>query len=352
MKIALIRREYITHLDGVNRFIALLAEGLAKLGHKPVIMSWCYSGVNRTRLREWFKEVHGLDSPLPIYTSRSGSCKGDPWLAIAWDWLTKGSRLLVKESVEAAIVNGVIPLRFRPRIAVIHDVGPAFTENTFLVAFAKRIFRSYDALVCVSSKTRGEVRDVLGLNCNHVIPIPMKLRSFRYIEPCERENIIVHIGTRPIKNPHISIEALKILRKRGYDIKLVIVGPPSNLPRVEGVEYRYAISEEEKLELLHRAKALVLPSSYEGFSYTVLEAMMYGTPVVVSRAVPEEVVMDGFNGIGVNSFDPRDYANALERLLLDGELWLRLSRNGLEFVKQFDYIEIAKKYVNIIREVL
>jgi len=73
---------------------------------------------------------------------------------------------------------------------------------------------------------------------------------------------------------------------------------------------------------------------------------------VASRAVPEEVIIDGFNGIRVNGFDPRDWANALERLLLDGELWLRLSRNGLEFVKQFDYIEIAKKYVNIIREVL
>jgi len=34
MKIALIRREYITHLDGVNRFIALLAEDLRRLSHK------------------------------------------------------------------------------------------------------------------------------------------------------------------------------------------------------------------------------------------------------------------------------------------------------------------------------
>ena len=33
MKIALVRREYIIHLNGVNRFIALLAEGLTKLGH-------------------------------------------------------------------------------------------------------------------------------------------------------------------------------------------------------------------------------------------------------------------------------------------------------------------------------
>jgi len=58
MKIALIRREYITHLDGVNRFIALLGEGLRKLGHEVEVFSWCYRDVNRERLEEWFKGVH------------------------------------------------------------------------------------------------------------------------------------------------------------------------------------------------------------------------------------------------------------------------------------------------------
>jgi len=38
-------------------------------------------------------------------------------------------------------------------------------------------------------------------------------------------------------------------------------------------------------------------------------------------------------------------------LLTDEELWLRLSRNGLEFVKQFDYVEVARKYLNIVREI-
>jgi hypothetical protein len=61
MRIVLIRREYITHLDGVNRFIALLAEGLRRLGHEVEIFSWCYRGIDRERLEEWFKEIHGLD---------------------------------------------------------------------------------------------------------------------------------------------------------------------------------------------------------------------------------------------------------------------------------------------------
>jgi len=56
--------------------------------------------------------------------------------------------------------------------------------------------------------------------------------------------------------------------------------------------------------------------------------MAYGTPVVVSNAVPEEVVINNFNGIRVNSFNPEDYASALEKLLTDKELWLELSKMG------------------------
>jgi len=97
---------------------------------------------------------------------------------------------------------------------------------------------------------------------------------------------------------------------------------------------------------------LILPSSYETFSYATLEAMACGTPAIVSSAVPGEVVVDGFNGIRVNSYDPDDYASALEKLLLGEMLWVKLSRNSLEFVKQFNYIEVAGKYIDVIREVL
>jgi len=70
MKIALVRIEYITHLDGANKFIALLAEGFKKLGHIVEIFSWCYRGVEGSELEKWFREMHGLDTTIPIYTLR------------------------------------------------------------------------------------------------------------------------------------------------------------------------------------------------------------------------------------------------------------------------------------------
>jgi len=348
MHIALIRREYITYLDGVNRFIALLAEGLAKLGHDPLIMTWCYNGVAKDQLPDWFAKMHGLSTTIPIYTLQTGPCQGDPWLKIAWDWWWKGSRLLHRKGVDAVIVNGIVPLRFRPKILVVHDLGPALTFRRYLF-LGKILLKNYDKIVCVSNKTRGELHTVLGCSCD-VVPIPMKLEFYKPSK--SREDVIVHIGTRHVKNPQISIEAIRILRKRGHNVKLVIIGDQVNAPSDESIMLRRSISEEEKVKILCKAKALILPSSYEGFSYASLEAMACGTPVVVSSAVPEEVVLNNFNGIRVNSLNPEDYANALEKLLINEELWLKLSRNGLEFVRQFDHVRIAKEYEAMIKKML
>jgi glycosyltransferase involved in cell wall biosynthesis len=145
---------------------------------------------------------------------------------------------------------------------------------------------------------------------------------------------------------------VKLLRRRGFNTKLIVIGASSELPRDESVEYRCSLRENEKNELLCKAKALILPSSYEALPYAVLEAMACGTPVVVSGAVPEEVVINNFNGIRLNSFNPQDYADALEKMLTNEELWLKLSRNHLEFVKRFDYIEIAKRYISLVNELL
>lgn len=344
---ALIRREFITHLDGVNRFIANIAEGLRYLSHEVVIVSWSYRDPKGEDLAKWFKEAHGLDYEFEIYTLR-GPEERDRWVTMMYEWFTKGSRLLRKLGADIAVVNGVVPLRFRPKIAVAH--GPLVKVSGFQRVALKVLYGMYDYVVCVSEKSRREYKGIV--TCDAIVPLPLKLKNFKPRDIHDREDVIVHIGTRPIKNPWISVRAVEILRERGHNVSLALIGSRSNYIEVlcKGKDFClpiFDVDEYQKNEILCSAKALILPSSGEAFPYTVIEAMACGTPTVVSSAVPGDVIIHGYNGLRIESLNPVDYANALEMLLIDEDLWLNIHRAALSFVKRFDHIRIARKYVDI-----
>ncbi|MEM0240943.1 MAG: glycosyltransferase family 4 protein [Candidatus Nezhaarchaeales archaeon] len=351
MRIGLIRREFITHLDGVNRFIANLAEAFKLLGHEVFIMSWSYGGVVE-ELGKWFKTVHGLDVEVEVVTLRGPEDK-DRWLTMLFDWFTKGSEMLERFDADIAIVNGVVPIRFRPKIAVAH--GPLTGVSRLQRSVLKLLYRTYDRVVCVSEESQREYKGIV--KCDRIIPLPLKLKNFKPLEPSKRANLIVHIGTRSVKNPLISVRAVEILRERGHDVELVIIGGRSEYLEGEIASKKFikllsGVSEKEKNEVLCSAKAMVLPSSGEAFSYASLEAMACGTPPVVSYAVPRDVVIHGYNGLRVESLNPVDYANALEKLLRDEGLWFHIHQNAMAYARKFDYVEVAREYLELIEEVV
>ncbi|MEM3713149.1 MAG: glycosyltransferase family 4 protein [Thermoproteota archaeon] len=351
MRIGLIRREFITHLDGVNRFIANLAEAFKLLGHEVFILSWCYKDV-KEELNRWFKTVHGLDVEVEVATLR-GLEDRDKWITMLFDWLTKGNKMLKKLNADVVIVNGVFPIRFKPKIAVAHEplIGVSRLQRTVL----KLLYGTYNRVVCVSRESCREYKGIA--KCDKIIPLPLKLKNFKPLEPSRRAELIVHIGTRPTKNPLVSVRAVELLREWGYNVELAIIGGRSKYLEREAapkgfVKLLPGVSEEEKNRALCTAKALILPSSGEAFPYACLEAMVCGTPPVVSYAVPSDVVIHGYTGLRVETLNPVDYANSLERLLRDEELWTRIHRNAMAYVKRFDHLEVAKEYLRLIEEIV
>jgi len=162
MRIGIIRREYITHLDGVNRFCAYLAEGLRKLGHEVFIASWSFYGVDREGLSKWFAEVHGLDEEIPVYTIEEKPRHGDPWIEILFDWWFKGSMLLRELGTDIVVVNGVVLLRFEPKVAVAH--GPLGRVSRLQRLILKALYGMYDYVVCVSKASEEEYKGIARCN--------------------------------------------------------------------------------------------------------------------------------------------------------------------------------------------
>jgi len=77
------------------------------------------------------------------------------------------------------------------------------------------------------------------------------------------------------------------------------------------------------------AAFVVLPSRFEGTSNAMLEALAMGLPVVVSEAGAGGVVVNGFNGIVLQTLSAENLANALDRMTSDEDLREKLTNNCL-----------------------
>jgi len=147
------------------------------------------------------------------------------------------------------------------------------------------------------------------------------------------------------------------------DAKLIIAGDGEVKPELRGlieglgledrVELRGRVSEVEKLRLLQESWVLVQTSRKEGFGLTVLEANACGTPAV-GYDVPglRDSIRHGETGILVPSGDVEALAEAVATLLTDDGFREKLSKNALEWSRQFSWDRSAEEFKELLKGVI
>jgi glycosyltransferase involved in cell wall biosynthesis len=101
-----------------------------------------------------------------------------------------------------------------------------------------------------------------------------------------------------------------------------------------------------------RADILLLPSRRDPLPRVVMEAMCYGIPVVATRVdgIPE-MVEDGVTGYLVESGDVQGFTTAVQRLLEDQALRLRLGTAGRARAKEmFSRAAYCRRMLDVYRE--
>jgi len=182
----------------------------------------------------------------------------------------------------------------------------------------------------------------------------------------KEENLILYLGRIvPVKGLHVLIESLRYLKE---SVHLAIVGPVGNLEyyqeilkRTEAenqkgkhrITYLGVLPQEEVIKWYQSASVFVLPSFMEPFGVVLLEALSCETPVIATPVggVPE-VVRDFENGILVPVNNPQKLAEAIQYLLNDKEVRIRMGREGRKWVtRNFSLEVISKRLCNIYEKV-
>lgn len=108
--------------------------------------------------------------------------------------------------------------------------------------------------------------------------------------------------------------------------------------------------KKNPFKYLARADVFVLSSLWEGFPNVILEAMACGTPVIATccPSGPEEIITDGVNGILVPVGNEKALGNAILRVLTEGKLMERLTRQGKKRARDFALKKKVREYEEIL----
>jgi glycosyltransferase involved in cell wall biosynthesis len=190
-------------------------------------------------------------------------------------------------------------------------------------------------VLAISQRTKDELVERYGLPPEKVVVSPLAADPAFTPGGTRGDYVLLAGSIEPRKNPLVAAEAARAAGRR-----LVVVGPERDRAlaaklRALGADVRGFVEKEELVRL----------TQDEGFGLPVIEAMACGTPVV---ATPDPAVRE-VGGDAVAYAEPRDFPEALARVLAEPEPW---SRAGLERAKAYSWERAAQITADVYREAL
>ena len=128
-------------------------------------------------------------------------------------------------------------------------------------------------------------------------------------------------------------------------IETALAGYHNRISIEPGIKY------EDMPAMFEKAGIVLLPSLFESFSYTCLEAMAAGRPVTGSKGTGMESIIDnGVNGLLADAENVDHIAMCLQALIDDEQRHEMGARARTTAQFKFSEKELAQKYMNVYRE--
>jgi glycosyltransferase involved in cell wall biosynthesis len=381
MRILYISNEYPpeTGFGGIGTYTKNAAAGMASLGHDVHVICRSDSGEKR-RYVDGAVTVHRAGAgtyPLPEgrlwYPVRS-ACRAllpETLIRLAWAkqacatlrGLQKmGERFDIVEFPECG-AEGYYVAKHTTALAVVRLHTPWKTvaaldaihqrplDGALMSCTERAAARAARAVTSPTQSLASLVRKQWGISDITVYPNPIPVSEYALSEGSEW----IYLGrVERRKGVHILLSAYANLCKSIDPPRLRIVGRPFG-PWEDGREYGDYIDglirksqiarkvewirgtdHDSVKDLLRRSSVAVLPSLWENFSYSCLEAMASGCAVVASRCGGfEEIFRDGENGVLFPAGNTEALTQALYRLYKQEDIRKRIGCAARAYVTRY-----------------
>ncbi|MDR0312071.1 MAG: glycosyltransferase [Treponema sp.] len=229
-----------------------------------------------------------------------------------------------------------------PVFTTIHDIifadMPELVSKTGLAIrmwFYRRAYKKSKKIFTVSEFSKSRIEHHLGktkpIIVTHSAIQPMFLEYKANAQNRQKTETIVFIGNiKKHKGLDTLLDSFLLAKNEGMRHKLIIIGSRDNfrssdneiLQKIDSlgtdtVIFTGFISNEQLMDYLSSASLLVQPSLYEGFGLPPLEAMVLGTPALISDIPVFKEIYEDYPVTFFRAGDPNDLKQKMMGLLFN-----------------------------------
>ena len=320
------------------------------------------------RVSHWFKKTPNLSSRISPLPSDGRLVKAFRGLTY-WESVLNDERFDIFECFNLPIVKN----NFGLTLLTIHDVRGIKSEFGLLQSLSYKLFlerslNKADHIIAVSESMKQEILTISPSIKISIIHNGINTKEFNEISDLDQYSVqmkfslpqkfiltVGHLEER--KNFPMLINAFNIIRNRGFQYNLVIIGNDSgklkelkdqvNLLKLnEFVFFLGGINDYEVRCIYKLSTLFVFPSTYEGFGIPILEAMAAKCPFILSD-IPV------FREITHNKsiYFPYDNVNllveAMEEVISSDSIRSQLVKYGSQRVDDFSFPKIGEQVSNL-----
>lgn len=357
MKILIFNWRDMTHpwAGGAEVYIHEIGKRLVKKGHEVTLFCGEYPGCEKESVIDGIKIIR----------------KGGQYSIYLYAPIVYLSKLRKKYDVIIDCENGIpffTPLFAQePKICVMHHVHKDIfnIEKPFYIAWLGNFLEEHlmplvyrdTEFVAVSPSTKKEMVNI-GINKEKIRTIFNGMNG-QFVPDFskKKDNLIVYVGRiKRYKQLDHLVRAFRIVKDKVPNSELVIAGR-GNFSEIKElsdelglkISLNNEITEDEKLDLLQKARIFVTTSMKEGWGITVIEANRCGTPVV-AYDVPglRDSIRNNETGLLVKSGYIEGLASSIIGLLEDDNIQYKLNMGALNWSKKFDWNKSTEELEKVI----
>lgn len=367
MKIVFIGGRDIHALGGIENYMWNLATQIVRRGHEAVV--YCESDRRRTEFLNGFKVIY-LKGPKSNLL-----CK--PWVSLKATLRTlfreRGVSLIHYNAWPPSLWSWIPRLFGIPTLMEGHGLE---WQRSKYSPRAQRILKRMERITAHTNRnlimcSEGQTRYFLEQYGRRAVTIPTAVNLPP--EEAPASDALERFGLQagryflsmgrlvPDKNPDYLIQGFLTLLPQDY--KLVIAGSNDAMPDYVArlhelgkghpeVVFTGAVYGADKDCLLRNAALFCLPSTIEGLSIVLLEAMSYRLPILASDIEANREVLQEDTALWVRPENAGDISLALQRFLSGGDLSRAVETNFALVRDRYTWERVSDRYLKHVETII